>query len=168
MQPFQGLMRAATRLTQAGDLKAATAAIQAALAGKAPAPSDATAIDVEARLVDEGEGAPQQPAPGGDTFSAGSFGTGTMQRNYKLYVPPGAPPQAPLVVMLHGCKQEPDDFAAGTAMNEAARAQGFYVLYPGQSQQANPQRCWNWFKHSHQRRGQGEPALLAGMTREVM
>jgi poly(3-hydroxybutyrate) depolymerase len=42
------------------------------------------------------------------------------------------------------------------------------VLYPAQSQQANPQRCWNWFKHSHQQRGRGEPALLAGMTRDVM
>ena len=53
-------------------------------------------------------------------------------------------------------------------MNDAALAQGFYVLYPAQSRQANPQRCWNWFKHSHQQRGRGEPAMLAGMTREVM
>ncbi|MDB5891600.1 MAG: Poly(3-hydroxyalkanoate) depolymerase [Polaromonas sp.] len=74
----------------------------------------------------------------------------------------------PLVVMLHGCTQHPDDFAAGTAMNELARAQGFFVLYPAQSQKANPQRCWNWFKHTHQARGRGEPALLAGMTRDVM
>ena len=59
-------------------------------------------------------------------------------------------------------------FAAGTAMDEAARAQGFYVLYPAQAQSANPQRCWNWFKHNHQQRGKGEPALLAGMTHDVM
>ena len=91
------------------------------------------------------------------------------RRDYKLFVPPQAGERAlPLVVMLHGCTQNPDDFAAGTAMNEAALAQGFFVLYPAQSQQANPQRCWNWFKHSHQKRGRGEPALLAGMTREVM
>ncbi|CAN7754623.1 MULTISPECIES: extracellular catalytic domain type 1 short-chain-length polyhydroxyalkanoate depolymerase [unclassified Variovorax] len=70
--------------------------------------------------------------------------------------------------MLHGCTQGLDDFAAGTAMNEAALAQGFFVLYPAQSQQANPQHCWKWFKHNHQRRGRGEPALLAGMTRDVM
>ena len=70
--------------------------------------------------------------------------------------------------MLHGCTQDPDDFAAGTAMNEAAQAKGFYVLYPAQSRQANPHGCWNWFKHSHQQRGRGEPALLAGMTQEVM
>jgi poly(3-hydroxybutyrate) depolymerase len=52
-------------------------------------------------------------------------------------------------------------------MNEAAREQGFYVLYPAQSQKINPQRCWNWFKHSHQTRGRGEAALLAGMARAV-
>jgi poly(hydroxyalkanoate) depolymerase family esterase len=74
----------------------------------------------------------------------------------------------PLVVMLHGCTQDPDDFAAGTGMNEAALAQGFFVLYPAQTQGANPSRCWNWFKTSHQQRGRGEPALLAGMTRDVI
>ena len=70
--------------------------------------------------------------------------------------------------MLHGCTQNPDDFAAGTRMNELARSQGVFVLYPAQSKQANPQGCWNWFKHSHQARGRGEAALLADMTREVM
>jgi poly(hydroxyalkanoate) depolymerase family esterase len=70
--------------------------------------------------------------------------------------------------MLHGCTQDPDDFAAGTAMNDLAREQGFLVLYPAQVQHANASRCWNWFKHNHQRRDRGEPALLAGMTRSVM
>lgn len=88
---------------------------------------------------------------------------------FKLYSPPGPPEQPlPLVVMLHGCKQDPDDFASGTGMNERARDQGFYVLYPAQSQVANPLRCWNWFKHNHQQRGRGEPALIAGMTQMVM
>ena len=70
--------------------------------------------------------------------------------------------------MLHGCTQDPDDFAAGTAMNERAREQGFCVLYPEQSKDANPQRCWNWFKHNHQQRGRGEPALIASMALAVM
>jgi poly(hydroxyalkanoate) depolymerase family esterase len=70
--------------------------------------------------------------------------------------------------MLHGCTQDPDDFAAGTGMNTLAREQGFYVLYPAQSQEANAQRCWNWFQHNHQQRGRGEPQLLAEMTRTVM
>ena len=74
----------------------------------------------------------------------------------------------PLIVMLHGCTQDPADFALGTGMNTLAREQGFAVLYPAQTQDANPQRCWNWFKHSHQQRGHGEAALLAGMTRAVI
>lgn len=122
---------------------------------------------------------PQTPAtprtPGessatqGDYFAAGSFRNSAGQRAYKLYVPPGATGQArPLVVMLHGCTQDADDFAAGTAMNEAARKQGFYVLYPVQPRETNPQKCWNWFKHNHQQAGKGEPSILADMTRHVI
>jgi len=178
---FQQLMRNAARLTRSGDLHAATAAIQAALAGTSPAPPApramrdmADVIDVAAReLPDIDTPAPPGPAsddtPGPGRFVAGSHSGAAGRRDFKLYIPPGAGGRAlPLVVMLHGCTQNPDDFAAGTAMNELADAQGFYVLYPAQSQQANPQRCWSWFKHNHQARGRGEPALLAGMTREVM
>lgn len=175
---FQRLMRDATRLTHGGDLHAATAAIQAALAGNQPAAAsapDQEVIDVVARVVNEpsapAQAAPpvQTASPPGESFTNGSFSGHGLQRDYKLYIPPGAGARPlPLVVMLHGCTQNPDDFAAGTAMNALARAQGFYVLYPAQSQQANPQRCWNWFKHTHQQRGRGEPALLAGMTRAVM
>ena len=53
-------------------------------------------------------------------------------------------------------------------MNKRAREEGFFVLYPAQSQDANPSRCWNWFKHNHQRRDSGEPALLAAMTQAVI
>ena len=83
-------------------------------------------------------------------------------------MPAGAAAKRPLVVMLHGCTQDPDDFARGTRMNALARTQGFLVLYPSQSQRANAQRCWNWFKHNHQARGKGEPAILAGMVRDVI
>ena len=177
---FQQLMQRATQLTRNGGLQAATAAIQAALTGNAH-PATATTrrteqdtgdvIDVAAREVpDEAPTAPVHPqSPTPSRFIAGSHGDATARRDFKLYIPPGAGDRPlPLLVMLHGCTQNPDDFAAGTAMNTLASEQGFYVLYPAQSQQANPQRCWNWFKHNHQARGRGEPALLAGMTREVM
>jgi predicted esterase len=70
--------------------------------------------------------------------------------------------------MLHGCSQSPDDFAAGTAMNELACEQGFAVLYPAQAQDANPGRCWNWYEPGHQQRGSGEPAVLASLTQSVI
>lgn len=176
---FQALMHDATLQVRAGNLHAATQAIQAALTGRDPMqrpPShaaDANVIDVQAREVPGPASAPaakrQASAPGADAMVTGTFGEGTARRDYKLYIPPGSAGQSlPLVLMLHGCTQDPDDFAAGTAMNTLAREQGFYVLYPAQSAQANPQRCWNWFKHTHQQRGRGEPATLAGMTRYVM
>lgn len=172
---FQRLMRNATALTRRGNLDAATAAIQSALRGAAvarpgvEARPGTDAIDVAAREI-----APSAPPQAPDVPTAARFvpgrhaGTGAA-RDFKLYIPPAAHEcPRPLLVMLHGCTQDADDFAAGTAMNELARAHGFLVLYPQQSREANPQRCWNWFKHSHQARGRGEPALLAGMTREVM
>jgi poly(hydroxyalkanoate) depolymerase family esterase len=88
-------------------------------------------------------------------------------RNYKLFVPSGWREGAPLVVMLHGCRQGPDDFAAGTRMNTLAEEQGFLVAYPAQSRLANGLRCWNWFQPAHQGRGAGEPAIIAGIAREV-
>lgn len=108
----------------------------------------------------------------GERFLAGHFTHRFGRRDYKLYLPPAtagqAPSPRPLVLMLHGCTQTPDDFAAGTRMNDAARAGGFLVLYPAQGALANLHRCWNWFKHGHQQRGRGEAALLADLTREVI
>lgn len=113
--------------------------------------------------------APEAPDRGPGEFIGGTHTHASLTRRYKLYIPPGhAGKSLPLVVMLHGCTQDPDDFAAGTGMNECAREQGFFVLYPAQAQDANPSRCWNWFKHNHQRRDSGEPALLAHMTRAVI
>jgi poly(hydroxyalkanoate) depolymerase family esterase len=93
-------------------------------------------------------------------------------RSYQLYVPPQArrllSRPLPLVVMLHGCGQDPADFARGTGMNALADEHGFFVLYPAQSAQANPQRCWNWFAQPHQQRDGGEPAILANMTRAIL
>jgi poly(hydroxyalkanoate) depolymerase family esterase len=102
-------------------------------------------------------------------FLSGSFTNEAGTRNYRLYVPskPASGPR-PLVVMLHGCKQNPEDFAAGTTMNLLAEESGCLVLYPEQAGTANHSHCWNWFEQSHQGRGQGEPSLIAGMTQEVV
>jgi poly(hydroxyalkanoate) depolymerase family esterase len=101
-------------------------------------------------------------------FVARSFANAAGQRNYKLYVPamPTDEP-LPLIVMLHGCKQDPDDFAAGTRMNELAQRHGFLVAYPEQPRAANGSSCWNWFQASDQGRDGGEPSILAGIVGDV-
>jgi poly(hydroxyalkanoate) depolymerase family esterase len=102
-------------------------------------------------------------------FVTGSYANQAGARPYKLYIPTTYTGQPlPLVVMLHGCTQTPDDFANGTRMNALAEERQCLVLYPEQTHAANNSRCWNWFKRGDQRRDQGEPAVLAGMTREVM
>jgi poly(hydroxyalkanoate) depolymerase family esterase len=102
-------------------------------------------------------------------FLEGSFSNDAGTRRYRLYVPAkAASGPRPLMVMLHGCKQDPEDFAAGTTMNLVAEESGCLVLYPEQSAGANHSQCWNWFDAAHQGRDQGEPSLIAGMTREVL
>lgn len=113
---------------------------------------------------------PPPPLPDGARFDSASFTCQAGTRGYKLYVPStykeGQP--VPLVVMLHGCTQDPDDFAAGTRMNQVAEETGCLVAYPCQSQQANSSKCWNWFSAADQQRERGEPAIIAGIARQVM
>lgn len=91
--------------------------------------------------------------------------------DYKIYVPAGydaeTDRQFPLLVMLHGCTQSPDDFAAGSRMNALGDLHGLLVAYPAQSANANGSKCWNWFRPQDQARGSGEPALIAGMTAQL-
>jgi poly(hydroxyalkanoate) depolymerase family esterase len=113
---------------------------------------------------------PSMPLPEGARFEERTFRDAAGSLGYKLYVPSGYDGQqaVSLVVMLHGCTQSPDDFAAGTQMNTLAEEQSFLVAYPRQTQAANASKCWNWFRANDQQRDQGEPALIAGITRQIM
>lgn len=180
----------ATRLVRGGRLAEATAAIQRALRGKASSAEHAPhhhagsqPIEGVCRVVDERAAMPsrneraapydrrasQPPQPNAGKFVAGSYSGHAGTRGYKVYVPGVYHGQAlPLVVMLHGCTQSPDDFAAGTRMNELAEELGFVVAYPAQASEANASKCWNWFQSQDQQRDRGEPSLIAGITREVL
>jgi len=107
--------------------------------------------------------------PEGARFEDRVFTAAAGSRRYKVFVPSGYTGQAlPVLLMLHGCTQNPDDFAAGTQMNRLAEEQTFLVAYPEQPQSANMQRCWNWYAAGDQARDGGEPALLAGIARAVV
>ncbi|SCY42286.1 extracellular catalytic domain type 1 short-chain-length polyhydroxyalkanoate depolymerase [Paracoccus tibetensis] len=109
------------------------------------------------------------PLPDGASFAEDSFTCPAGTRRYRTYVPASAKDGVTgLVVMLHGCTQNPEDFAAGTGMNQLAEAHRFIVVYPAQSRGDNAQSCWNWFSRGDQRRDRGEPAIIAGITRSVM
>jgi poly(hydroxyalkanoate) depolymerase family esterase len=190
-------MLEATRLTKAGRLGEATALLQRILgggrapateAGAEPSSGRATAdfrkgasaglralferIGSEIKLP----GLKRQPAvptpdivPDRGRFLSRTYGSAAGTLAYKLYIPSGYVRDAlPLLVMLHGCKQSLDDFAAGIRMNRIAEEHTCFVAYPEQSAAANMSKCWNWFRPADQQRDEGEPALIAGITRQVM
>ena len=109
------------------------------------------------------------PLPEGAAFLTRTFSCVAGSRDYKVYVPGHVNGRKrPLIVMLHGCTQDPDDFALGTGMNLLAEEQGFLVAYPRQPATANRSACWNWFDRKDQMRGGGEPCIIAGITRAIM
>lgn len=107
-------------------------------------------------------------------FLKGTFKSSQGSHDYRLYIPSNYVQaveqslQVPLIVMLHGCTQSPEDFAVGTRMNELAEEHQCLIVYPSQPASANPNRCWNWFRPTDQQQGQGEPAWLAELTRSVV
>jgi poly(hydroxyalkanoate) depolymerase family esterase len=159
----------ATRLVRGGSLLEATHLIQRTLRGDntarevQPQAADAATIEGTFRVVDV------TARSGHGEFITRNYSNAAGTREYKIYIPAAYTGQAlPLVVMLHGCKQGPDDFAAATRMNALAEEHGFIVAYPKQSSKANGSNCWNWFQAKHQQRERGEPSLIAGITREVI
>ncbi|QJQ97022.1 PHB depolymerase family esterase [Halomonas sp. PA5] len=188
-------LQEATRLTQAGQLQEATAMLQRALGGvsnpdgvesastpergahsawgKADRTRQGVVLEGDYRVVNDTPSRSSKSTAGASRgsgeFLSGSFKNHAGSRDYKLYIPSAYHGQSlPLVVMLHGCTQNPDDFALGTGMNTLAEAQPCFVLYPAQPASANSSKCWNWFKASDQQRDHGEPAILAGMTRHIV
>ncbi|MBA4130760.1 MAG: esterase [Hyphomicrobium sp.] len=132
-------------------------------------PQSSTPFSTSPKDLPTHQRAPSALAPDPARYAAETFSNAAGQRTYKLYSPsPTHSGPRPLVVMLHGCTQSADDFAAGTRMNFAAEDDGCFVAYPEQIPSANPQKCWNWFQTGHQSRDRGEPSIIAGIVKHIM
>jgi poly(hydroxyalkanoate) depolymerase family esterase len=173
---LQPRMAEALRLTRAGRLVEAAALLKSGLTGAPDASAPVPPTDLKPakrsaapRLPSarSGHAAPQR-TKGSASFGEHNYQGAAGQLGYWLYSPADAKAGMPVVVMLHGCTQSPQDFALGTGMNRLADEFGFLVIYPGQTRSANAQKCWNWFRPGDQQRDGGEPALIAGITREVI
>jgi poly(hydroxyalkanoate) depolymerase family esterase len=178
---FLNSMREAMILLRTRGPADATEAIQRALRGENASAMNETAVrDSESEpfalpFAKTKEGAAQKAredcidVEDRGHFSTHAYSNAAGRRQYRLYVPAGAAGEPlPLIVMLHGCTQDADDFAAGTQMNALAERHRCLVAYPVQPQQANPSKCWNWFKPQDQHRERGEPSLIAGITRDII
>ncbi|HEX8904422.1 MAG TPA: PHB depolymerase family esterase, partial [Longimicrobiaceae bacterium] len=88
--------------------------------------------------------APQSAARAPGTFEWHTYAGEAGTRRYKLFVPAhlDAMRRVPLVVMLHGCTQDPDDFARGTRFNQLAAEAGVLVAWPEQKAEHQVQKCW--------------------------
>ena len=108
------------------------------------------------------------PVPDGAQFLSLTHRAAQGSRSYRLYIPANRPATPmPLIIMLHGCTQTPEDFAVGTGMNALAEQFGCLIAYPAQPSGANAQKCWNWYRPEDQARDRGEPALIADLTRAI-
>jgi poly(hydroxyalkanoate) depolymerase family esterase len=191
---FHAAIGEAMNRLRTSDVTGATAAIQRALAGRGPIRSADPKSGTQSADGSEAQPArglqailqklrqervkfvhtPRhgdtvtEKARDSENFRARQFQSAVGSLAYKLYVPSDhADRELALVMMLHGCTQNPDDFARGTRMNVLADEFGLIVAYPQQPNSANAQGCWNWFDPRHQRRGAGEPAVLAGLAQEL-
>jgi len=167
-------MKNALGLTRSGDLAGATRLIQQMLTGKVQASAEPAADHVfpmeslswPKASRNKGTATPLRSATSTQIKHTYKSASGSIA--YELYVPSKVTGDMPLIIMLHGCTQSAQDFAAGTRMNKLADEFGFAVAYPEQPASANAQRCWNWFRPGDQNRDGGEPALIAGLTREII
>ena len=158
-------MAKALRLTRNGDLAGIASHLFETLGDGLAAAAPVTVRDGEDIVPKAARGQPMGVA---DRFEKRSWHGPTGALDYHLFVPGTATPGMPLIIMLHGCTQSPEDFARGTRMNALASEIGFLVAYPGQTSAANAQRCWNWYRPGDQRRDLGEPAAIAGITRQII
>ena len=157
---FQRTLGAMTRAT----LRASTKALLKAIRPVAEATLKKTGPKKQAKPAKK----PLAPSSVESDWVLGMAVAGAVARRYRLYKPPTMLPfeRLPLLVMLHGCRQDANDMALSTRMNRLAATERFLVIYPDQDRIANPQRCWNWYD-TRNGRAQAEAAAIMAAVDQV-
>ena len=96
------------------------------------------------------------------------FGTNPGNLRMFAYVPEHLPPNAPLVIALHGCTQTADEYDHGTGWSSLADNFGFAVVYPQQQPANNPKNCFSWFLQGDIVRGHGEALSIREMVEHAI
>ena len=170
-QPRQDARIAGTGLRNAAALRRPAARMKRPLGEvlKLLRQGDLPSFGLDSAPLVKSRKAPRVAVPDGAAYLARTFACAAGSRDYKVYVPSHTDRRKlALLIMLHGCTQNPDDFAVGTGMNRLAEEHGIIVAYPRQPMSANQSACWNWFNATEQMRDVGEPSIIAGITRTIM
>jgi feruloyl esterase len=91
------------------------------------------------------------------------FGANPGALRMRVYRPAQLPTRAPLVVVLHGCRQTAEAYAMGAGWLTLADRFGFAVLCPEQVAANNALCCFNWFEPGDMTRDRGEAASIRQM-----
>jgi poly(hydroxyalkanoate) depolymerase family esterase len=97
-------------------------------------------------------------------------GFGANPGNLRMfsYVPEDRVPNAPLVIVLHGCTQTAGEYDHGTGWSSLADRLGFAVVYPQQQSVNNPKNCFSWFLPGDIARGHGEALSIREMVEHAI
>jgi poly(hydroxyalkanoate) depolymerase family esterase len=136
-------------------------ALRAATAMMAPPAERRTVGRGGARQAVGGSGA-------GELVTIPDFAADPAGLSMLTYRPPGLRSRAPLVVLLHGCAQDPAAFAAGSGWMALADRVGLALVLPTQSPENNRQGCFNWFRPAQVTRGLGEAQSIRAMVAEAV
>lgn len=96
-----------------------------------------------------------------------NFGSNPGNLKMCTHVPGGLGASRPLVVALHGCKQQASDYDDETGWIKFADKHRFALLLPNQQQSNNSSKCFNWFELGDSGRDQGEALSILQMIRKI-
>lgn len=129
-----------------------------------------TVSDTIARLaaLRRAAGAAPAPASAGHLTALEDFGSNPGALQGYVHIPANLAANAPLVVVLHGCTQTAAAYDLGSGWSQMADRHGFALLFPQQTQQNNPNTCFNWFSDTDSRRDAGEALSIRQMIAAVL